>query len=202
MKGFIAKTFATVCLGGGLTAAGGCYTYQDLVDPCYPQRYRYMAETEVHQAFDPQVSNGHVLDQTIWNYHFERGTDRLTPGGMEHLAYLARRRPAPDPVVYLQMAQDVPYDPAVPAEFVKARTNLNERRIQAVEKYLGAQTAGRPVTFEVRVHDPAEAGYSAIPANISVQAMYTGYRGNLPASGGAGATNVSGGGGATGGSGR
>ncbi len=53
-----------------------------------------------------------MLDQTVWNYHFEPGTDKLTPGGLEHLAYLARRRPYPDPVVFLQTAQDVAYDPA------------------------------------------------------------------------------------------
>jgi hypothetical protein len=202
MKGLIAKTIGAVVVGSGVAAAGGCYTYHDLVDPCYPQRYRYAAEQEVHQAFDPQVSNGHFLDQTVWNYHFERGTDRLTPGGMEHLAYLARRRPEPDPVVYLQVAQDVPYDPAAPGEYVKARTALNERRTQAVEKFLNAETAGRPVAFEVRVHDPADVSTGAVPANIAVQQMYTGYKGNLPATAGAGSVNTAGGGGATGGSGR
>jgi hypothetical protein len=174
-----------------------------VVDPCYPQRYKFAAETEVHQAFDPQVANGHVLDQTVWTHDFERGTDRLTPGGMDHLAYLARRRPAPDPVVYLQMPQDVAYDPAAPEAFVKARESLKDRRVQAIEKYLTAQTAGRPVSFVVQVHDPAEPGYSAVAGNIAVQQMYTGYRGNLPVTAGAGATNVSGGGGTTtGGSGR
>src|SRR5438132_1499098 len=33
------------------------------------------------------------LNQTIWNHHFEWGTDQLTPGGLDHLAHLTRRRP-------------------------------------------------------------------------------------------------------------
>ena len=71
--------------------------------------------------FAPQVNNGQVLDQTIWNYHFEPGTDRLTAGGLEHLAYIARRRPHPDTAVYLQTAQDVAYDPASPDKLAETR---------------------------------------------------------------------------------
>src|SRR5437660_186226 len=102
MNGIIARSVAAVCLAGGtMTALGGCYGYHDLVDPCYPQRYEYAARTEVRESFAPQVANGHVLDQTVWNWQFESGTAVLTPAGMEHLAYLARRRPAPDPTIYL-----------------------------------------------------------------------------------------------------
>ena len=111
MKGFIAKTASAVSFSGlALALVNGCY-YRDIVDPCYPQRYEYAARMEVNQAFAPQVRNGHVLDQTLWNYEFEPGTARLTPGGMEHLAYLARRRPTPDTTPYLQLAQppDVVY---------------------------------------------------------------------------------------------
>src|SRR5262245_13054485 len=99
MKGVIRK--AVAALGCAVVAAGavGCHTCggcghggcdYDLYDRCYPERYWYMARKEVNAALAPQVQNGHVLDQTVWNHHFEVGTDRLTPGGMEHLAYLAR----------------------------------------------------------------------------------------------------------------
>src|SRR4051794_34307779 len=111
MKGLITSAILC-CAAAGLT---GCYGYRDLVDPCYPERYEYAARQEVKAALAPQVQNGHVLDQTVWNYHFEPGTDRLNQGGLDHLAHLARRRPAPDPVIYLQTAQpDVVYDPAAP----------------------------------------------------------------------------------------
>src|SRR5438552_461220 len=111
MNGFLKKS-ATAWLTGAGLAGVGCYSYRDLVDPCYPDRYNYAAKQEVKEAFAPQMQNGHILDQTVWNYHFEAGTAKLTPGGMDYLAYLARRRPAPDPVIYLQVAQDVVYDPA------------------------------------------------------------------------------------------
>jgi uncharacterized membrane protein YgcG len=197
MNGFIAKALAAVGLGGGLIGMSGCYGYRDVVDTCYPRRYEEMSRNEVQACFDPQVNNGHVLDQTVWNYHFEAGTDKLTPGGLEHLAYLARRRPSPDTKVWLQTAQDVPYDSANPNQLVQTRAGLDKRRVQAIEKFLTAQTAGRPMVFEVGIHDPAEAGISAIPADRTVQQMYNGYRGNLPTGAGAGGASASGGAGAS-----
>jgi hypothetical protein len=201
MKGIISKTLAAVCLGGGIAAAGGCCEYYELVDSCYPQRYECAARHEVQAAFGPQVCNGHVLDQTIWNCHFEPGSDRLTPGGMDHLSYLARRRPSPDTKIYVQTAQDVPYDPAVPNQFAEARNELDRKRVDAIHKYLAAETENRPLSFEVVVHDSAEVGISTVPANIAIQQMYTGTRGNLPitagvsASGGGGPVSGGGGGG-------
>ena len=92
-----------------------------LYDRCYPQRYNNLAQREVNLGMTGQVQNGHVLDQTVWNYHFEAGTDRLTEGGQIHLAYLARRRPVPDPCLFLQTAHDVVYDAAQSA-FVEGRS--------------------------------------------------------------------------------
>jgi hypothetical protein len=185
MKGFIPKSLAALCMGGGLAASGCWPTYNELVDPCYPERYNYAARQEVYEAFAPQVMNGHVLDQTVWSYHFERGSDQLTHGGMEHLAYIARRRPCPDPRVYLQTAQDVPFDVAAPDKFVEARSALDRKRIQAIERFLTAQTAGRPMTFDVSLHDPSEVGMPAKAAATSMRKNYTGYQGNLPLTGGA-----------------
>ena len=105
----------------------------------------------------PQVQNGHVLDQTIWNYYFEPGTDKLTTGGLEHLAYLARRRPCPDTVLYLQTAQDVVYDQQGSGEDGgSAARRWTASASPAVQAYLTAQTAGRPMPFQVVIHDPAE----------------------------------------------
>jgi hypothetical protein len=184
---------ASGCSGGGGCGSGlgNCQAYRNLVDPCYPQRYEFMARREVNAAFIPQVQNGHVLDQTMWNWMFEPGTDRLTTGGLAHLAYIARRRPCPDTVVYLQTAQDVLYDPAAPDKMVTVRQDLDVKRSQAIERYLVAQTAGHVVP-QVVVHDPAEVGQAAIPVGFTVQQMYFRSRGGLL--GGAGG-NVSGGGG-------
>jgi hypothetical protein len=201
MKGFMKQAVSVLCLSGGLGILGGCDTYRNLVDPCYPDRYMQTSRQEVVAALAPQVNNGHALDQTVWNYHFEIGSDKLTEGGRQHLAYLARRRPAPDNVVFLQTAQDINYDPAAPAKFSEARVQLDNRRTQAIQNYLTAETAGRGVNFDVLVHDPGEVGISAVAGGLSAQKMNAAAVGALPGAAGAGASNVSGGGGASGGGG-
>src|SRR5262245_40663061 len=114
MKGIITRAVVVACLGTSLAATGGCKLYRNLVDPCWPERYNYQARVCVEDHFSTQAANGHVLDQTVWNYHFEKGTPKLTLAGQEHLAYLARRRPHPDPKVFVQTAQDVVYDEKAP----------------------------------------------------------------------------------------
>jgi uncharacterized membrane protein YgcG len=208
MKGLMNKTLLASLCAGVLGTVGGCDTLlHNLYDPCYPQRYEHMSEQEANEVTAPQVQNGHVLDQTVWNYHFDSGTEKLTAGGLEHLAYLARRRPTPDTMIYLQAAQDIAYDPANPDKFAQARFDLDGKRIAAIQKFLNAQTSGRHLDFQVVVHDPAEVGIAGAPAAVSVQRMYGSSQGTLTspaagggASGGGGAT--SGGGGASGGGGR
>src|SRR5262249_6068850 len=159
------------------------------------ERYNAMAREEVVASFAPQVENGHVLDQTVWNYHFEAGKDVLTAGGRDHLVYLARRRPVPDPRIFLQTAYDVNYDPTAPEKYTNARNDLDTRRIQAVQKFLNAQVAGRPMAFDVTVHDPGEVGMAAVPMNASILQMYGGARGVMPAGGGAAGSGAAPGGG-------
>lgn len=190
MKGLIRLAGSGLCTLGALAGMSGCDRYRDLVDPCYPTRYMYMARREVKAALAPQINNGHVLDQTIWNYHFETGTDRLTAGGLDQLAYLARRRPHPDTLIFLQTAQDIPYDPAAPDKLAETRQELDCKRIQAIQKFLTAQTAAQCM-FKVEVHDPAEVGLNAIPANASIQLMFnTRFRGGLPGGGGGGSAGA------------
>ena len=177
MNGFIKTTLAGLCLAGGLVAGGGCMAYRDCVDPCYPSRYSYLARQEVRQAVASQMYNGHTLDQTVWNYHFEAGTDRLTPGGQEFLAYVARRRPGPDTKVFLQTAQDVAYDPAAPDKTVEARTNLDSKRAEAVQRYLKTQTPS--LVYDVVVHNPHDVGLNAVPATTAVSRNFLAAQGVL-----------------------
>ena len=203
MKGFIAKTLG----GAGLLAGAigcnwwGIEGYSDLVDPCYPQRYEFAARQEVLGAVVPQMSNGHVLDQTVWNTYFEAGSDKLMPGGLAKLGQLARRRPAPDPIVYIETAQDIAYDAASPDKMAQARKELDQKRADAVQNYLVKYAGPRGLSFQVLVHDPSEVGISAVPAAISIAKNNSGAVGILPVgAGGGGGVSPSGGAGASGGS--
>jgi hypothetical protein len=190
MNGFIHKAAAAVaglCLTAGLAPAGWLqYMYYHCVDPCYPERYDAVAHYNVNVAFAAQVNNGHVLDQTVWNTDFEAGTDKLTPGGLYHLAILARRRPHPDCKIYLQTAQDIDYNPNAPDVFTSHRVDLDAQRVQAIMKYLQAQTAARPVAWDVVVHDPGEVGLSAVPVAATIVQRDGSFRGVLPGAAGAG----------------
>lgn len=198
MNGFIGKTMAAAVLAAGLAGAG-CCNYHDLVDPCYPQRYNFAARTEVCAALTPQVKNGHVLEQTVWNWMFgdpgQKGSDRLNAAGMAHLTTLARTRPAPDPIIYLATAQDITYNPEAPeGAFADARRELDSKRIGAIQKYLTAQTADRGLAFQVAVHDPAEPDLPARATHNAIITWYPAFIGSASGSTGGGG----GGGGATG----
>lgn len=193
MKGLIRKCLSVLGLTGGLALAVGCDHYRNLVDPCWPERYSYQSRTTIRETFAAQANNGHVLDQTVWSYHFEPGTDKLTAAGKAHLAVLARRRPAVDPTIYLQMADDLAYDPKDPNKLASERAGLHAKRAQAIQNYLAAHTAGRGVDFQVVVHDPAEVGQSANPVLRTVTQNHAQALGGLPQTAGAGSQSVVGG---------
>jgi len=227
LAGFAAVLVAGCCTTGNCppcgVGPGPDVKNLELYDRCWPERYQNLARREVNHAFAPQIMNGHVLDQTVWNYMFEidpksgRAGDRLNAYGLSHLAYLARRRPNPDPHVYLQTAQDIPYNQADdPTKFIMARTDLDHRRVKAVHDFLQAQTACRNLGYDfyVAVHDPAEVGIAAIPVGGnqpatlyrvfgSVPQLYGNFRGILPATAGGGYGTMGGGtGGGSGGGGQ
>ncbi len=177
MNRIMARMLAAGCLAGAVLTVG-CDTYgtpyRNLVDVCYPQRYNAVARREVVDNFAPQVQNGHVLDQTVWNYDFDKGTDHLNGMGIEKLKYLARRRPAPDPNLFLATASDVDFDADHPDKMVQARRDLDSKRVAAIQKYLAVQLDGRPMNFDVMVHDPFEVGYNAIYAAATAQRLNAG----------------------------
>ena len=163
MKGIMRQALAAACAVGGLAATGcmGGERYRNLVDPCYPARYTAAARQEVVSSFAPQVQNGHILDQTIWNYHFEPGTAKLTLGGLEKLDQIVRRRPEPDGRLFLATARDIVYNAETPDAYGDSRRDLDGQRVASIQKYLNAQTVGRPFAFEVLVHDPADPAIQA-----------------------------------------
>ncbi|MFO0846189.1 MAG: hypothetical protein U0797_28065 [Gemmataceae bacterium] len=170
----------------GLDLTG--YNNYGLYDRCWFQRYTNLAHRAVNRAMAPQVQNGHVLDQTVWNHMFEPGSDLLNPLGQAHLQYVSRRRPEVDRTVYLATAMDLQYDPACPERYAGARQELDSLRVAAVQKYLVALNAGRCSDFQVLLHDPADPSIATQGPAFSVQQMYSRFRGGLVgAGGGAGA---------------
>ena len=191
MKQMMRLAAAAVAVGG--LAAVGCAgrpsaqeRYSNLADPCWPERYAYADRNAVVAPFAAHVSNGNIVDHTLATYHFEPGTDRLSPGGMQKLDYLARRRPAPDKVVYLQTARDVAFDPGVPDKVASARQDLDARRATAVQRYVAATTAGRPVAVEVQVIDPPDMTTSAEGQANAIRLWPAQYTAGIQGQGGAG----------------
>jgi hypothetical protein len=167
--------------------------YRNVVDPCHFDRYTSTSRQETIAGFAPQVANGRVLDQTIWNYHFESGTDKLNPSGLDKLDQIVRRRPEPDTQIFLATARDVVYNPATAEKYADDQQKLNSKRAVAVQKYLGAQTASRPLTFDILVHDPADSSIPGISARTAVVQQRTSYVGSIQGGGGGAGGAISGG---------
>lgn len=194
MKGFIRRLVAAACLVGGLAGLAGCYGYKDVVDTCYPERYNYQAQQEVCEPLGTQINNGHILDQTIWNWYFEGGKARLTRAGEDKLLQLVRRRPYPDPVIYLATAHDISFVQEAPVEtFLQAQEKLNRDRTEAIQKYLATQTAGRNLSFQIYWHDPTPPYASGSGVLRSVLGMNAAFQGSQGAGAGAQAPQGSGG---------
>lgn len=194
MKGFMKRNLAMLCVASGLASAG-CAGNGKLVDPCPLERYGAGARQEVITAFTPQVQNGRILDQTVWNYHFEAGTDRLNAGGLDKLDQLVRRRPEPDTRIFLATARDLSYNPDKVDEYADARRDLDSKRSTAIQKYLAAQTAGRPIGFDVLIHDPAETGISGVGARNASNSQRNAYTGTISGGSSGGSSGAQGGGG-------
>lgn len=188
MKRYLTRML--VAAGAATPLLTGCNGFRNLYDPCWPDRYSNTARQEVVGAFSPQVQNGHILDQTVWNYMFDTGTDELNGFGKQKLDYFVRQRPAPDPTIYMQTAHDVAYSPTEPERVGEARRELDLKRIQAIQRYLGAQTIGRPMSFEVSVHDPYPVGVHGQYATGEFRTVITGSSSSMGAGAAGSTTNT------------
>lgn len=159
MNACLSRTLARV--GVLATLMVGCERYRNAVDPCWPERYNFAARKAVVDAFAPQVQNGQILDQTAWNYFFVPGTDELSGLGRTKINEWIRRRPQPDPHIFVQTAHDLTLDPADPESFAVARQQLDQKRVIAIQRYIASQTVGRPMQFEYAIHDPSPVGVPA-----------------------------------------
>ncbi|HZZ77853.1 MAG TPA: hypothetical protein VFE62_05010 [Gemmataceae bacterium] len=169
MKGFIKHSAAVALFGAGLLAVIGCDCYRSIVDPCWPERYNSIARKSVRDMANAQADKGHILEQTVWNWHWEAdpktgaASDRLNPAGMAVLQRISRTLPCPDFQLYLQNAQDIPYVEGVPPEkLVRSRNELNDRRAAAIQRFMATQAALHGGgNFQVAVHDFAPTSLPA-----------------------------------------
>lgn len=199
----ILKSLATTSMAVAAVSSVGCAMnradrpgledrYHNVVDPCWPQRYSSVARDEVLAPFATQAANGEIIAHTMWNYHFENGSDKLTPAGVEALDTMIHKRPAPDGNVYLQTSRDIPYDQDKADKFAGDRAALDTKRTAAIQKYLSVQAAAKGTNFNVTVVDPADpAFYARYPVSAITQ-LPGQYRASL--GGGAGASGGGGGG--------
>jgi hypothetical protein len=192
MNRFVRAASAAAVLGFGAlgcTSSGGktCGDrYRDYVDTSWPERYNATARQEVVAPFATQVNNGHVLNQTIYNWHFEPGTATLNAAGVQKLDSLARTRPGLDPRLYVQTARDLPTTPDTIQHLTAHRTELDNQRAAMVQKYMASQP-GAPAV-EVSIHDPSVPGIEAQFGGAAYRGMSVGYRGGL--TGAAGLTTL------------
>ena len=197
------RTGAAVALTALGISALGCHSthertslsdrYDNVVDPCWPQRYNSQARDEVIAPFAAQAANGEIISQTIWNYHFETTSEKLTPAGVEALDTIVRKRPSPDGSVFVQTARDIAWDADKADRFAADRAALDAKRIATVQKYLAAQAAAKGTTFTVVALDPADpAFYARYPGN-AIQQLPGQYRPTLNMSSGSGSGGSSGG---------
>ncbi len=167
--------------------------YNNLVDPCWPERYNYQARESVLYPFEQQATNGHIMDQTIWNYHFEPGSAKLNAQGREKLDYLTRRRGCPDGKMYLQTAGDIAFDPKMPDKLPGERIKLDSDRAQSVLAYANAQPAGTRMSFEIQPIDARDPGINSQGPATSVRGLPGQYASTLTGAVGSGLTGTGGG---------
>lgn len=171
---------ANGCNGSGGERANCGDRYRNWVDTSWPDRYNYAARQAVVAPFAQQAGNGHFLHQSIWNWYFEPGTDKLTAGGMDKLSALARTTPSPDPRIYIQTAQDLPVTADNMDKIASARSELNGKRAAAIKKYMATQF-GPAQDYEVYVHDAPVPGISGAFAGSAYRSQLKGYVGGLSA---------------------
>jgi hypothetical protein len=199
MNRYVRAATAALLMTSGL-ASLGCASrtgvtmgdrYRNAVDTTWPENYSFAARQAVIAPFAQQVANGHFIEQTIWNWYFEPGTEKLNGAGMEKLDSLAHSTPAPDPKIYIQAARDILVTAENADKVGTLRDDLTARRAVAVQRYLATQP-GATVAYELAVTDAPTPGINASFAASAYRGQAQGYKGGI-GGGGASANAVGGG---------
>jgi hypothetical protein len=163
---------AVCCLGRADGLPSYHYVHQ------WPQPYAGQAQGQVAAAVALQAHNGHVLEQTFWNYYFKEGSADLRPAGRALLDRLVRREGEPVLGLYLQTARDVELSADHPGQYGRDQAALNAKRLQVISAYLAAT---RPdVVFTLNVHDAAPTRMAALEADGPVRELRVTAKGIIP----------------------
>ena len=197
MKRYFRAAAAALVMAGGLGSVGcahkgGSGNAGKWIDPSWPDRYNYAARQAVIAPFAQQVANGHFTNQTIWNWYFEPGTDKLNGAGMEKLDSIARTTPNPDTKLFLQAARDLGVTPENTDKIVALRDDLTAKRAAAIQRYMATQP-GPTALYEVSVVDMPTPGIYAPFATSAFRGQTRGYQGGISGATGGNTTAVSGG---------
>lgn len=140
-KAFVAALAAGVLGAVGCSGPGLQESFQNVNNNnSWPERNSALARQAVLHPFEVQQNNAAVVNDVILNAHFDNGTDALNGVGRDKLDQLARRMPSPNPVVWLQTANDVVYESKSPDKSAAARAELDTKRSAAVLAYLRASS--------------------------------------------------------------
>ncbi|MCE9566574.1 MAG: hypothetical protein K8U57_31510 [Planctomycetes bacterium] len=183
MNRYTRAATAALLMVGGFGSVGCVHTggvgggdrYRNVVDTSWPERYDYAAREAVLAPFAQQVTNGHFQEQTLWNWYFEPGSDRIHPAGMDKLDALSRNNT--DTKIYLQHAGDLPLTPDNAEKINQLRAELTAKRAAAVRQYL-ASKPGTP-QYEIAVHNGPTPGIYAIFTLSSFRGQRIGYVGSI-----------------------
>jgi len=143
-----------------------------------------------------QAKNGLDLEQTLFNYHFETGTDRITPAGQNLLTRLATRRPAALRDVFVQNSFDAlasakDFDPTKAEAQAKMVQDLNEKRRLVVLAFLDHRGLKTDVgQWQGAVSFPSRIGMYSREAYIAVDLMHNTPAGDFRPDGAGGASIV------------
>lgn len=179
MSAGMRKSWLAGLLSASLVSLTGCYgTYNELVDPCYPERWNCQARSAVQSRVAMQAKNGLDMEQTLFTYHFEPGSDKITPSGQNILARIATRRPSSFKEVFIQNSFDAmpstDFDANRAEEFQQKMRDLNERRKRNVIAYLNMRKPqdGDTTPWQVAVSFPSRVGMYSREAFTAVDLMH------------------------------
>jgi hypothetical protein len=193
MNRYVRAATAALVIAGGLGSVGcagragstGDGARGNCIDPSWPDRYNYAARQAVIAPFAQQVANGHFINQVMWNWYFDAGTDKLNGAGMEKLDSIARTTPNPDTKLFIQAARDIGVTADNAAKIGAMRDDITAKRAAAIHRYMATQP-GPTVIYDISVVDMPTAGIAAPFATGSYRGQLAGYRGAISGGGGVG----------------